>query len=72
MWAVPAEGGLAMTRETERRPIPREPGRTRMSDDSRPDPAAAVEALERKVGIPLQIAGAPHRMSGDPLDEPPD
>lgn len=63
-----------MTQYIERGPIPREPRRILMSDDSRPDPAAAVDAIERRLGLPVQVAYAAdvRRISGDYLDEPPD
>ena len=63
-----------MTQHIERGLIPRETRWIRVSEDSRLDAAAAVDALEEKIGIPLQVVRAEDvfRISGDDLDEPPD
>jgi hypothetical protein len=62
-----------MTHYTQPGLIPREPRRILMPDDPRLDPVAVVDALERKLGIPFQVARAENvYLVFDGLDEPPD
>jgi hypothetical protein len=63
-----------MTDYTQCGLIPREPMRTLTPDDPRLDPVAVVDALERKIGVPVQVARAESvcLLFDDGLDEPPD
>ena len=74
MRAAPSRKGSSMTDYTQRGLIPREPRRTPMSDGPCLDPVAVVDALERKIGVPLRVARAEavYLLFDDGLDEPPD